>query len=148
MRADKPFPRWALRSLALFAAAVLALVWPAADQARGHFLLNVNVRLIHVEHLDDGLRVYLRLPMPYLVADKLGPVTANDLPEPAPYTTNAMEEGRLVHFLDAEALRASPLGLGRLVADGHHFTLDDDRRLLAEVEQVRAYAATGRPSFA
>jgi hypothetical protein len=35
-----------------------------------------------------------------------------------------------------------------LVADGHHFILDDDRRLLAEVEQVRVYAATGRPSFA
>ena len=50
-----------------------------------HFLLNLNVRILHVEHLADGLRVYLRTAMPYLVADLIGPVDANGLPEPAPY---------------------------------------------------------------
>ena len=40
--------------------------------AEAHFLLNINIRTVHVEHLDDGLRVYLRLPMPYLVADRIG----------------------------------------------------------------------------
>ena len=45
-----------------------------------HFLLNLNVRILHVEHLADGLRVYLRTPMPYLVADRIGPVGADGLP--------------------------------------------------------------------
>jgi hypothetical protein len=58
-----------------------------------------------------------------------------------------MEAGRLVHFLDAEALRADPLGLGRLVADGHRFMVDGEA-LVAEVEQVRAYPGTDQPSFA
>jgi hypothetical protein len=140
--------RFPIARLILFLALALMLVGGGTERALGHFLLNVNVRLIHVEHLDDGLRVYLRLPMPYLVADRLGPVGADGLPEPAPYTTNAEEEGRLVHFLNLDALRANPLGLGRLVAEGHHITLDSGEPLKAEVETVRAHAATGRPSFA
>ena len=112
MRADRLMMRWALRVLALVSALVLGLLWTGPELARAHFLLNLNVRILHVEHLDDGLRVYLRLPMPYLVADRLGPVAANGLPEPAPYTTNRMEDGQLVHYLDADALKADPLGLG------------------------------------
>ena len=55
--------------------ALLALLGLSAFGAQAHFLLNLNVRIIHVEHVNDGLRVYVRLPMPYLVADKLGDVT-------------------------------------------------------------------------
>ncbi len=62
----------------------------AAMPVGAHFLLNLNVRILHVEHLDDGLRVYLRTPMPYLVADRVGPVGADGLPKPAPYTTNRL----------------------------------------------------------
>jgi hypothetical protein len=134
-------------TLALLGALVLGFVLQGASLARAHFLLNLNVRIIHVEHLDDGLRVYLRLPMPYLVADRLGPVGPDGLPVPAPYTTNRMEGDRLVHYLDADALRADPLGLGGLVADGHRFTAGD-APLIAEVEQVRAYPGTDQPSFA
>jgi hypothetical protein len=74
-------------------------------------------------------------------------VGPDGLPEPAPYTTNRMEDDRLVHYLDAGALRADPLGLGRLVADGHRFAAGD-APLTAEVEQVRAYPGTNQPSFA
>jgi hypothetical protein len=147
MRADRLMMRWAFGPLALITALVLGLLWTGPEPARAHFLLNLNVRILHVEHLDDGLRVYLRLPMPYLVADRLGPVAANGLPEPAPYTTNRMEDGQLVHYLDADALKADPLGLGLLVADGHHLTVDGER-LVADVEQARAYPSTDRPSFA
>jgi hypothetical protein len=139
--------RQSITALALLGALVLGFVLYGAGLARAHFLLNLNIRVIHVEHLDDGLRVYLRLPMPYLVADRLGPVGPDGLPEPAPYTTNRMEDDRLVHYLDAGALRADPLGLGRLVADGHRFTAGD-APLTAEVEQVRAYPGTNQPSFA
>ena len=136
-----------IAALVLFAVLILGAMTTLPGWAWGHFLLNLNVRIIHVEHLEDGLRVYLRLPMPYLVADRLGPVGLNGLPEPAPYTTNRMEADRLVHFLDAEALRADPLGLGQLVADGHRFMVEGEV-LVAEVEQVRAYPGPDQPSFA
>ena len=111
----------------------------------GTFPLNLNVRVIHVEHLEDGLRIYLRLPMPYLVADRLGATGPDGLPKPAPYTTNRMEDGRLVHYLDADALRADPNGLGQLVAEGHPITVNG-QPLAVEVEQTRAYPGTNQPS--
>ncbi len=124
--------RRTVTALALLGALVLGFALQDAGLARAHFLLNLNIRMIHVEHLDDGLRVYLRLPMSYLVADRLGPIGPDGLPEPAPYTTNRMEDDRLVHYLDTGALRADPLGLGRLVSDGHRFTAGD-APLTAEV---------------
>ncbi|RKZ66965.1 MAG: hypothetical protein DRQ48_10315, partial [Gammaproteobacteria bacterium] len=51
--------------------------------ASAHFKLNLNVRILHVEHLADGLNVYMRLPMPYLVAHLLGEVNEDGLPSPA-----------------------------------------------------------------
>jgi hypothetical protein len=136
-----------IKALLLLFALVPGVVLICAGTARAHFLLNINVRIIHVEHLEDGLRVYLRLPMPYLVADLLGPVGPEGLPAPAPYTTNRLEDDRLVHFLDAEALRSAPLGLGQLIADGHHLSVEG-HRLGPEVAQLRAYPGTSKPSFA
>jgi hypothetical protein len=135
------------KALALTFILALGLVVNGAGFARAHFLLNINVRVIHVEHLDDGLRVYLRLPMPYLVADRLGPVGSDGLPEPAPYTTNRLEDDRLVHYLDADSLAAEPLGLGWLVADGHQVSVGGSP-LIPEVEQLRAYPGAEQPSFA
>ena len=37
--------------------------------------------------------------MSYLVADKLGPETAGGTRAPAPYTTNRLEDGKVVHYL-------------------------------------------------
>jgi hydrogenase/urease accessory protein HupE len=119
----------------------------AATPASAHFLLNLNVRILHVEHLADGVRVYLRTPMPYLVADRVGPVGANGLPEPAPYTTNRLEDGTVMHYLEPGALRRDPEGLGRLAAEGFQFR-DDGERLEAAVERVRAYPVGTQPPFA
>lgn len=73
-------------SLRSGSAAVIAVVFVlcCAAAALAHFNLNMNVRIIHVEHLSDGLRLYLRTPMPYLVADKIGQLGKDGLPEPAP----------------------------------------------------------------
>lgn len=62
--------------------------------AGAHFLLNLNVRIFHVEHVSDGLRIYLQTPMPYLVADKVGPDVADELPEPAPSRQMQGKRGR------------------------------------------------------
>jgi len=122
-------------------------IFLAASAVRAHFLLNLNVRVLHMEHLGDGLRVYLRTPMPYLVADRIGPVGADGLPEPAPYTTNRLEDGKLVHHIDPNALRADPLGLGRLAADGFQIATDGGT-LDATVERVRASPIGLQPPFA
>jgi hypothetical protein len=112
-----------------------------------HFLLNLNVRILHVEHLADGLRVYLRTPMPYLVADRIGPVDADGLPKPAPYTTNRLEDGKPVHYIDPDVLRRNPNGLGRFAAEGFRLTAGG-KPLAAIVERVRAHPVGTQPSFA
>ena len=106
---------------------VLLLVAGLATGAGAHFLLNLNVRILHVDHLDDGIRVHLRTPMPYLVADKLGDPVEDGLPEPAPFTTNAMVDGQVVHFVDPEQVAADPLGLGEMVEQGFDFTAQGNR---------------------
>jgi HupE/UreJ protein len=129
-------------------AAVLAIVLSfMAVTASAHFLLNLNVRILHIEHLSDGFRVYLRTPMPYLVADKVGPVGVNGLPEPAPFTSNALEDGTLTHYVDFEQLAASPLGLGELAETGFKFTTGG-KRLSGTVDQLRLYRVGSQPEFA
>ena len=115
--------------------------------AGAHFLLNLNVRILHVEHLADGLRVYLRTPMPYLVADRVGAVGTDGLPEPAPYTTNRMEDGRPAHYIDPAALRRDSKGLGRFAAEGFRLAASGEP-LAATVEQVRAHPVGTQPPFA
>ncbi len=113
----------------------------------GHFLLNLNVRILHVEHLRDELRVYLRLPMPYLVADKLGPSVDGSLPKPAPYTHNRMEEGLLVHYIDFDQVRLQPLGLGSFAMAGFKFEFDG-KPLEGMIKDLRIYRVGSQPEFA
>ena len=115
--------------------------------AHAHFLLNLNVRILHVEHLADGLRVYLRTPMPYLVAERVGPIGSDGLPEPAPYTTNGIEDGKLVHYLDFDQLRRNPKGLGSFAIDGFQFVVDG-KPLEGEVELVHVHRVGTQPDFA
>ena len=129
-------------AIATFLVALVLL----SGSATAHFLLNLNTRIIHVEHLSDGLRVYLRLPMPYLVADLVGPLQADGLPKPAPYTTNTHEEDSIAYYLDVDALRADPSGLGEMVAAGHQFT-SAGVPLTATVETVRVYPGSHQPPF-
>ena len=127
--------------------AVLLTIMGFALPATAHFLLNLNVRIFHVEHRSDGLKIFMRLPMPYLVADKIGPAGADGLPEPAPFTTNRMEDGQPVHYVDLQALRSDPTGLGILAADGTVFTIGE-ASVRAEVETVQAYPIGRQPTFA
>jgi hypothetical protein len=133
-------------SVAMFAVCLSSLLL-LSGSAVAHFLLNLNTRIIHVEHVSNGLRVFLRLPMPYLVANLVGPDQADGLPDPPPYTTNAREDGNVVYYLDLEALRADPIGLGVLVASGHRF-VSNGVSLQATVETVRVYPGTMQPPFA
>ena len=128
--------------LTLVAVVLAGLALPAA----AHFLLNANLRVAHVEHLDDGLRVYLRLPMPYLVAHLLGEEEEGGVPEPAPYTTNHYEGPDLVHYVDVDAVLEDPIGLGRYAAEGHRIVVGD-RVLTPQIEATRVYPSLEQPIF-
>lgn len=121
------------------------IVFAVASHA--HFLLNLNVRVFHVEHTSDGLRIHLRLPMPYLVADKTGAIGTDGLPSAAPFTTNALEDGNVVHFVDPAQLIADPLGLGRIAEAGTIVEVQG-QRVTGSVESVAIHRVGEEPGFA
>ncbi len=118
-----------------------------APTARAHFNLNVNLRVIHASHEDNGLRVFIRLPMAYLVADKLGLEQADGSREAAPFTTNAIENEQLVHYLDPTALRLDPEGLGKIIVDGHEISVNG-QMFIGSLVKLRAYPALQQVPFA
>ena len=124
---------------------VLMLLW--ASTASAHFKLNLNVRILHVEHLSDGMNVYMRLPMPYLVAHLLGEAEEGELPSPAPYTNNRFEEGKLVHYVDAEQLKISTDELATLAKNGIDLSIEGTKAEI-KVEHVRLYKNGTQPDFA
>ncbi len=115
--------------------------------AMAHFLLNVNIRTIHVLHEDNQLRLLVRLPMSYLVADKLGPVDEDGVPKPAPYTTNQFEDENLVHYIDPNAIRNNPSGLGKILANGIILNVGGNA-LNPQIGRIRAYPSSEQPPFA
>lgn len=123
------------------------LLFALVAVSSAHFNLNVNIRIIHVKRDANTATVMVRLPMAYLVADKLGPEQSDGSRTPAPYTRNVIEQQQMMHYLDADALRKDPEGLGRLVSAGHVLTVDGVR---AEPEFVslRAFPALKQSAFA
>ena len=126
---------------------LFAVLWLAAPQTAAHFLLNLNVRIFHVEHRADGVDLLVRTPMPYLVADKVGPDSGQGLPEPAPFTTNRIEQGQLVHYIDWAQVREDALGLGAILATSLSVTAND-RVLPIEAVAVRIHRVASEPGFA
>ena len=134
----------ALRRIFLFVVIVAGLAF--SQFASAHFKLNLNIRILHVEHHADGLNLYLRLPMPYLVANLLGPENADGVREPAPFTTNAMVDDELMHYLDSNSLLADALPLGQLAADGHIISVKG-KPLQPLVQSVRVHTGDLQPPF-
>jgi len=131
-----------LQIMLLLAASLLLI-----STAKAHFNLNLNVRIIHVEHQSDGLNIYMRLPMPYLVAHLLGEKGTDGLPAPAPYTYNKMEEDKLVHYVDVDQLKQSPDDLAALARDGLILTIDGNR-VNTIVKRIMLYPNGTQPGFA
>jgi hydrogenase/urease accessory protein HupE len=125
----------------------VALALLCVTTASAHFKLNLNVRILHVEHLADGLNIYMRLPTPYLVAHLLGEVDENGLPSPAPYTRNRLEDGKLVHFVDVAQLRQSTDGLALLAGQALSLSIDGQTVNL-QAERINIYQNGTQPDFA
>lgn len=134
--------RWAYVCLSIFIMIGIML----APVASAHFKLNLNIRIIHVEHVPEGLDVYLRLPMPYLVANLLGPEKTDGTRDPAPFTTNGQVDGELMHYVDNLAVASDPLSLGQLAADGHKLT-HEGGALVPVVSAVRLFTGDNQPPF-
>ncbi|NOD65866.1 MULTISPECIES: HupE/UreJ family protein [unclassified Ruegeria] len=130
-----------------FATYFLAVVFLTADRAEAHFNLNQNVRIHHVADSEDGLDVYLRLPMPFLVAELVGPEGPDGLPAPAPYTYNLIEDGVLMHYLDQAAFRKDPTGLARIAENGFVLSIDGHRQT-PEIVSIRLHPLGQEPGFA
>lgn len=127
---------------------VAVLLMAIAAPVSAHFRLNVNIRIFHVAPMEDGLRLYLRLPTAYLASALLGPEqtdgTRRDI---TPYTIGVWEDGVLNHRFDVDAFMAAPMKLGSFVADGHHLAIAG-AALVPELRAVRIYSARAQPPFA
>lgn len=123
------------------------LVGLSAAPSQAHFKLNQNVRIHHVVHSDDGLDVYLRMPMSYLVAELVGPEGADGLPTPAPYTSNRLEDGVLMHYVAQEELRNDPDGFARIAADEIVLSVKGQIQA-ASVTVLRLHPLGTEPGFA
>ena len=116
--------------MSLCRAVVLAVVLLAAfaGAAAAHPFAVRNVRVVHFATGEDGgLVAYFRLTLPLLVGRDVPAVTA-DAPVPAaPYTLARRESGAAFWYADIAAIARDPLGLGRLVVDGHTLAADGAR---------------------
>lgn len=126
--------------------AVVCLLMLVSQTAAAHFKLNLNIRVIHIDHQTDGLMVYFRVPMPYLVASHLGPERADGSRAPAPYTSNAEVDGELMHYVDEATLLKDASGLGQLAADGHTFSTGTNP-LTPNVVKVLVHTGDNQPPF-
>ncbi|WP_170560420.1 HupE/UreJ family protein [Ruegeria atlantica] len=118
-----------------------------SQPALAHFKLNQNVRMHHVLHSEDGLDVYLRMPMSYVVAELVGPDGPEKLPAPAPYTYNRIEDGALMHYVDQKALSADPHGLAALAAGDFLLSIDGQMQP-SSVLAMRLHPLGIEPGFA
>ena len=130
----------------MFRFLLLAYLATYTGISNAHFKLNLNIRIFHITHHSDGIDVYVRVPMPYLVASLLGPEQPDGSREPAPFTTNAVVDGELVHYLDTAALAGNPIPLGQLAADGHVIEFKGTN-LIPAVEKVLVYSGNNQPPF-
>jgi HupE / UreJ protein len=119
---------------------------PGARSVAAHFVLSVNVRTVHVEPVDGGVRVLVRLPLPLAVVTPEQVARPEDPSLAAPYTVNRVVGGRLFHYVDWAAVAADPAGLGRRVVDGHALVVEG-RRLEGRVEGVRVHPKGALPPF-
>jgi hypothetical protein len=130
----------------LIEAAVALLLLGAAAAAHAHFPAGYDLRAVHVVRSADGLEAYFRLTLPLVVADKLGAKRADGSYEPAPFTILRIESAHAFYYPDVDRIKAEPLALGQLIADGHRLDVDDVP-VQPRVVSVRVYPKGRVPPF-
>ena len=116
--------------------------------AAAHFRLGTTLRIVHIERLEGGVRLYIRMPTPLAYTEALTDAgQGGAAPTNIPFVLSGEEDGAPVHRIDAAALSREPLRFGRLVADGYRFVLDGEA-LEPTVEAVAVYPREDQPPFA
>jgi hypothetical protein len=105
-----------------------------------------DLRAVHFVRTPDGLHAYYRLTLPLVVANRLGAKRPDGNYEPAPFTVLRIESRHGFYYPDAQRIRAEPLALGQLIAEGHRLEVDATVRE-AQVLSVRAYPKGSVPPF-
>lgn len=137
----------AVQRFSVLLAIIILLAAGFIGKADAHPVSGFNIRVVHFEHRADGMTGYFRLSLPLLVADKLGQTRSDPGAEPAaPYTYQRLESGRVFHYVDENAVRRDPVGLGRLAADGHRLMVAG-KAIQARVISVRVHPKGFVPPF-
>lgn len=131
--------RFALGAVAFSAALSAAPV--CAHQGVGY-----NLRAIHVAHDTQGATLYMRLTLPLVVAGELGSRREDGSYDPAPFTYNRIESGKVYHYLDFTQLQNRGEELGRKIAAGHELFVDK-AALTPEVIALRVHVKGAVPVF-
>lgn len=111
-----------------------------------HFKLNANIRIFHILHEEDKIRLLARMPLAYLIADKLGEIQENGIPKPAPYSSNLIIDGELNHKLDSNQLILNPKGLGKIFADSIIIRVQE-KKLTPKIGRIVAYPISKQKQF-
>ncbi len=135
--ADVFWPRgaWRIDRWAAMIAVVLIGIVPAT--ATAHFQLKANIRIVHVLHRIDGLRVFLRLPTPLVIASF--PETKRDEQGNivwAPYTVREENGEETIFRFDLESLDEDPDGIASIIGVMHVFRIGG-REVVPTVERFR-----------
>jgi hypothetical protein len=123
------------------------LVCLSAVGSEAHFRLGTSLRIVHVERLATGLRIYIRMPTPLVYAKLLTGSEASDNDALIPFVRSGEEDGVLVHRIDVKALVRDPRGFGQLVAGGFRLSVDGEP-VAPEVEAVAVHPREAQPPFA
>lgn len=125
--------------------AALTLFWPVTA-ANAHFNLESNLRVIHVEHQSDGLRVFIRLPTPYVVAAS-APGEPDRLNEGVAEFVASQDDGsQTLHSLVKGLEPAAEATLARIIAERHELSASG-KRLVPDSVHARIYLADQAPAF-
>jgi hypothetical protein len=117
-----------------------------AAAAHAHLPSGYDLRAAHFERGPDGLHAYLRLTLPLVVANGLGPKDATGFHAPPPFVARRIESAHAFYYPDGERIRREAQALAGLVVDGHRVEVDG-RALAAQILGVRVYPKGQVPPF-
>ncbi len=118
----------------------------AAVRANAHCPAGYAVRAAHFERVPGGLNAYLRLTLPLVVANGVGPRDGSGFHTRPPFVVRRIDSAHASYYPDVARMRAEPLAIGKLIAQGHR--LESGAAVpQPQVRSVRVYPKGLVPPF-
>lgn len=118
----------------------------ATTAVQAHFRLDTAIRIVHLERLDEGLRLSMRLPATLAFAEYAGAAGEGGDEGAIPWVVDAVENGGRMHYLDSAAIAADASGFAAFVAAGYRLTADGEV-LSGKAVDMRIHAAERQTRF-